>query len=575
MTIRFILIIFFLLPNISYSQNPAIDAFYCKNPSLVGEYEFFGGGTYTAVEEIATDFIEVENGYILGITSASPVGSMKLNPTRGSTDFWIIRIDYTGNIIWEKSFGGSGYDSFSRIIKLNDGNILLGGVSYSEISGDKTEGSRGNGDFWLLKLDINGNKIWDKTLGSPNEDKISGLAELPDGSIMVGGSTWGTSLGFEKSSNGFGAYDYWIIKINNTGNYLFDKSYGGSDYDNLNSICLGHNNSVLLAGGSFSDSDGNKVTNKFGNNDYWVLNVDFNGDINWQNNYGGTNFDRAISVLKNNTFGYYIAGESFSLANSVKSMNPFGDRDFWVLKIDNQGNKVFDYLFGGSGEDWLVNMDINVFGDVFLSGWTRSGQTGNISESKLGLYNNPIIAKFDSSGNKLWDKRLSGKYLSNCWNTNGLTHLNSNGSFVSIGKSCLKAIIQIYDECQLVNQSQICQSEKIVLRAKNCNSEIQWNNGIIANQITVSPISSSTYSFNCGNNLISIDVEVLNNQLYVSGQNNSFQFRKAKNNIYSTETLNFNSSYYSGNSIELKPGFKVENNIFEAKIEKMCLADKY
>ena len=112
----------------------------------------------------------IDGGYVLGGYSNSNISGDKTENNRGGDDYWIVKIDSSGNIQWEKTIGGSGYDDLFSMEQTTDSGYILGGRSDSNISGDKTENSRGLTDYWILKLDALGNIQWQKTIGGNDDD---------------------------------------------------------------------------------------------------------------------------------------------------------------------------------------------------------------------------------------------------------------------------------------------------------------------------------------------------------------------------------------------------------------------
>src|SRR5690606_9304903 len=146
--------------------------------------------------------------------------------------------------------GGSGDDFLHITAPTPDGGYLLGGYSYSSASGDKSENSKGGSDYWVVKIDGSGNKVWDKTFGGSGEDILYSTTPTPDGGYLLGGYSASPASG-NKSENSKGSYDYWIVKIDGSGNKVWDKTFGGSDNDILHSTTPSPDGGFLLAGSSF------------------------------------------------------------------------------------------------------------------------------------------------------------------------------------------------------------------------------------------------------------------------------------------------------------------------------------
>ncbi|MFN7708504.1 MAG: hypothetical protein ACK5QE_07575 [Sphingobacteriia bacterium] len=213
---------------------------------------------------------------------------------------------------WDKTLGGSGDDVLYSLQQTMDGGYILGGGSLSDadIAGGKSENSRGDFDYWVVKLDANGKKEWDKTLGGSGEDVMNSLQQTADGGYILGGSSWSDAdIVGGKSENSRGDYDYWIVKLDAAGNKQWDKTLGGSGEDVMNSLQQTLDGGYILGGGSLSDADiaGGKSEKSRGERDYWVVKLDANGNKQWDKTLGGSSADY-LSTLQQTADGGYILG---------------------------------------------------------------------------------------------------------------------------------------------------------------------------------------------------------------------------------------------------------------------------
>ena len=131
---------------------------------------------------------------------------------------------------WDKTFGGDTTESLSSLQQTTDGGYILGGTSYSGISGDKTQASRGDMDYWIVKTDANGIKQWDKTFGGDGDDGLFSLQQTIDGGYILGGYS-NSGIGGDKTQASRGDYDYWIVKTDANGMKQWDKTFGGDTLD--------------------------------------------------------------------------------------------------------------------------------------------------------------------------------------------------------------------------------------------------------------------------------------------------------------------------------------------------------
>ncbi|HEX8349386.1 MAG TPA: T9SS type A sorting domain-containing protein [Hymenobacter sp.] len=156
-----------------------------------------------------------DGGYIMGGPSNSDISSDKSQAGQGGLDYWVVKLDATGSKVWDRTFGGSGDDYLRALQPTPDGGFLLGGESKSGISGDKSQVNQGNYDYWVVKIDANGNKAWDRTLGGAAVEYCLAVQPTRDGGYVLGGLS-NSGVGGDKTQASQGDYDYWTIKLGGT-----------------------------------------------------------------------------------------------------------------------------------------------------------------------------------------------------------------------------------------------------------------------------------------------------------------------------------------------------------------------
>lgn len=295
---------------------------------------------------------------------------------------------------WDRTLGGSGIDILT--VALNNpttsGGYIFGGSSNSLASAgsnDKFEAYGGN-DYWVVKVTADGtNRYYKRAIGGSGEDRLASILPMSDGTMLLGGSSNSPAADMCKSQNAKGGYDYWIVKVDRNGNLIWDRVFGGTNEDHLTSMVATNDGGFLLGG--ISASLANKVTPVIGNPlggigsfqpqpissdksmnscngsyDYWIVKVDGNGKKQWDITLGNGGNDYLESVVKATDGGYLLAGYSLSegLAGN-KTAAGKGGYDYWVVKIDANGNKQWDKTFGGTQDDKLAR-PIAVFGGDYL-----------------------------------------------------------------------------------------------------------------------------------------------------------------------------------------------------------------
>jgi hypothetical protein len=276
--------------------------------------------------------------------SKSSDGEVQSN--QGMHDFFIFKTDYQGNLIWAKSHGFMSHDHAHKIINTSDGGyFVVGYVDYAGIGRSSKGVLHGVGEFYGLKLDANGNKLWDKYFGGTQNDRVFDVVEANDGGfVMVG---YSESSNFDVNDN-HGSYDYWVVKINVTGDLIWKKSYGGSELDQAYGIVKNLNNTYLITGTSNS-MDGDISLNK-GANDVWVINIDDNGALLWEKSFGGSGFDTSNSIRMISNGNFLISGHTRSVDGQITENK--GENDFWAFTISPNGKMLWQKTFGGSSFDF-------------------------------------------------------------------------------------------------------------------------------------------------------------------------------------------------------------------------------
>jgi hypothetical protein len=263
-----------------------------------------------------------DGGYFVGGVTTSTDGNVTLN--HGESDYWAVKLDATGTIQWQKSFGGSGLESVQSVQTTSDGGYVMAGFSQST-DGNVT-GNHGDYDCWIVKLNANGTMQWQKSLGGSGYDAAFSIQTTSDGGYVVAGKSNSTN-GNVTGNHGY--FDYWVLKLNSSGNVQWQKSLGGSGEEDANSIQKTADGGYVVAG--FSDSVNGNVTGNHGDRDFWVVKLNAIGNIQWQQSMGGTAAESALSIQATSDGGYVLAGYSESTDGTVTGSH--GGGDFWVVKL--------------------------------------------------------------------------------------------------------------------------------------------------------------------------------------------------------------------------------------------------
>ncbi len=330
-----------------------------------------------------------DGGYALGASSTVGISAVtgncgKTSANFGGYDFWLVRLDATGQRLWDRSYGGTGLDALAALRQTPDGGFVLSGLSDSPVSGNKTSPHFGGRDMWVVRTDSDGNKLWDQSFGGTADDSAhKGLVLLPDGGFIALGSSLSGVSG-NKTSLNFGLSDFWLVRCDSAGNKLWDRSFGGAADDFGTDLTLLSDGSVVLVGQSESGVGGSKSAANYGDNDYWVVRVDAGGSKLWDYSFGGSGYDAAYTVLATADGGVILSGESDSGVSGNRTTPSFGSSDAWVVRLDANGAKLWESPAGSAGYDYFWGAAPAMDGGFTFAGGSDSSPGGNKTSPNRG-----------------------------------------------------------------------------------------------------------------------------------------------------------------------------------------------
>ena len=328
----------------------------------------------------------IGGGYLLVGYSNSGISGDKYELGNGGHDIWVVKVNAIGYIEWQNTIGGSGLDDCRRVIQCSDGNYIIAGRSDSNISGDKTENSQGGLDYWILKLNSTGSILWQNTIGGSSTETIEEIIETADNEIMVFGDSFSDVSG-DKTIPSYGNRDFWVLNLDSLGNILWQKVIGGSGDEILNGVVVCPDGGYLLGGNSTSSISGDKSEINIGGYDFWIVKISDEGIVEWEETIGGISSDN-IYALEYFNDGYIIGGNSLSGVSGDKTEPTNGGYDYWFVKIDSLGNIIYQKAYGGNKDDAIVCATLSLDGNLILGGYSYSGLSGDKSEPNLGGTNN-------------------------------------------------------------------------------------------------------------------------------------------------------------------------------------------
>jgi hypothetical protein len=307
-------------------------------------------------------------------------------------------------IEWQASVGRGGIDELYAAWSLPDGGFVLGGWSQGPTNFTPSTPDYGFQDMWVVRQDATGQLLWQLSLGGNSSDCATGVVPAPDGGICVVGNGYSGVSG-NKSSQPWGGGDVWVVKLDDAGNKLWDLNYGGSSLDIVYAT-EPTVNGLLMGGLSFSPRDGTKLSAGPG---AWVVLVDYNGFTIWDYSFGIA-YDTFYAVKELPSSGFILGGASAAEPGPTKSAPHFGGYDYYLVRLNGNGQPIWERTFGGTNDDLLTSLDVMPDGGFILGGLSRSDAGGNKTTPRLAL--SPAFFDFwlirvDANGNKLWERTVN------------------------------------------------------------------------------------------------------------------------------------------------------------------------
>jgi len=368
-----------------YFSNPIL----CQYLRPQWDYDY-GGSRW----EECNSFIETSTGnYIMaGYTGSDISGDISETtydtyPSPDKGDFWVLMTDADGEKIIDRRYGGDRLDRLWSIEETSDGGFVMGGWSRSNISGTKTEAGYGEFDYWITKLDQNLNPVWDRTFGGSEDDILYELIETSDGGYLAVGTSQSDISGV-KTEAFRGEFDLWIVKVDSAGVLKWEKTIGGTQEERVNVVFEEPDGNYVIGGATESDVDGVDILEAgYGGKDYWVIKIDsLDGSKYWEKRYGGTEEDEIQAMIPVSTGGYLMTGGSRSPA--AIGMKEFDSQslDIWAVKVDDSGDIIeWERTLGGLEFENCYSVKENTVGNFILGGYSQSDLSATKTSPNRGL----------------------------------------------------------------------------------------------------------------------------------------------------------------------------------------------
>ena len=279
----------------------------------------------------------------------------------------MLKVDHTGEQVWRKDYTYSSNDRVNTVIELEDGSLVMAGFSTSNTNSSK--------DLLIMRTDSEGNTEWQSIYGDTRDEIANSISSASDGGFIIAG---------EITNENTGNSSCYLLKVNNNGEFEWDRSFGGSLNDQGFSLISANDGGFVITGVTRSQNDSS--------GDLWLIKVNNTGEILWEKTFGGENFESGRSLQQTSDEGYIIVGQTESFGN--------GNNDAYLLKTDSQGNEIWSRTYGGSGTDQGRYVVETLDQGYIISGYTDS-------YGSMGGFNFWLI-KTDSNGDLEWQEYYGG-----------------------------------------------------------------------------------------------------------------------------------------------------------------------
>ncbi|MCI3936854.1 T9SS type A sorting domain-containing protein [Chryseobacterium aahli] len=368
------------------------------------------------------------------LITGSSIQSKKLtseNKQNNGYDFHLVKLNQQGEEVWEKYFSGQNHDFLSATVATQEGGFLLAGTSFSGKGLDKKDDAKGGSDIWLIRINEFGDELWQKTLGTSQDEEARAVIQTTDFGFFVAGNV-------QNAPKGFGSKDILISRIDKNGKELSQLILGGKGLDEVEKMIPTLDGGALLGMYSRSTAGGSKKTENFGEGDYWIIKLNKDGKVEWEKNYGGKGDDH-LRTLAMTTSGFIVGGESRSERSGNKSVGIEEGTDIWLISLNDRGEELWQKSYNFKNRDVLMGMNViqrkdereknkDLTQGILLGGYTQAeGRIEADDETFWMLYLN-------QDGNEQWRKHVKGESRKKEERLSDIK-LNRDGSIILAGTS--------------------------------------------------------------------------------------------------------------------------------------------
>lgn len=459
-----------------------------QKPLLQWVKNMGGSGSNTSGTFISMDASNnvYTTGNFTGTADFDPgIGVYNLT-SAGLSDFFIVKLDATGNFVWAKSFGGTGNDYCYTIAIDGSGNVFATGNYEGTVDFDPGAGitnltSAGAADIYISKLDANGNFIWAKSIGGTGTEYSNSLDVDPSGNVFATGNYPGT-VDFDPNAGvvnltSSGADDIFVLKLDANGNFVWAKSMGGTGNEYSDTIELDGSGNIYTTGNyegtaDFDPNAGLSNLTSIGTGDMFVSKLDVSGNFVWAKSIGGSIYEAPNGLALDASGMVYITGSyngsvDFDPGVGSYSLTAITGDDIFVSKLDNSGNFVWAKSMGGTGNEYGFGITTDASNNVYYSGFYSGAVDFDPGAVTYSLNSNggndAYISKLDPSGNFIWTKSIGGTGNDNII---GIV-LDAFGTIYTTGR--FAGVVDFDPNAGTKNLTSLGSSDVFVHRMMQCN----------------------------------------------------------------------------------------------------------
>lgn len=374
------------------------------------------------------DIVNTGDGFLMVLTYQTPVSAVP--PEICTTDIWLVKLDKNGNFLWDKFFGGSKNESPGLIIKSGDGNYYIIGATSSSDGDIGYDPYPNSADFWVLKIDSIGNLIWERIIGGTSGERLDNTDAYSesDGGIVFIGTTLSNDGDITQN---YGTYDMWMVKLNADGSKAWDFSAGTPGFEYCAAMIPTSDGGYLLGGNGTPVEGGNIscVSSSLSKPDGIILKLDSNRNIEWQQCLQGSEYDGVGALLETQN-GYIIGLWSSSNDGDFANSGYHFGSDLVLRRTDYSGNLIWQKCYGGSKDEYIGKIFNLSDGNIMVFGYVNS-----IDGDVTGLHYDPAYPQYTyrdiwmlkikaENGDILWQRCIGANDIDDF--TEGIIQINDS-----------------------------------------------------------------------------------------------------------------------------------------------------